>query len=548
WDMNLDFIDSKWKRGTDADELAIVNVLSRSTSLSLARFSTLIKSMKVRKGLKTPHMGILPQKIILPMKNLNRLQTKLEKWITAEQSWLTMEQFEQRANYARYMRKKDSEEDMTDLEFTDAINDLYLSITDYYPNLSGEEAIDRTFMPPQGDTAWIMSNEAVIISMNDGLNNIIKAPIILAKEMIQPYTNDDGEVEYHFKPYSELKLAAQRIGKNDSIDIIIEHQDWYDAENLMGRVRQIRADDKTRTLRGMGYFYENKLPQGLKDSIKAGEIISVSIGFLAKLGDGGEWNGQKYDFTQTNILLRHLAILVDSVPRCPVGVCGINLIDANNDNKEKVYIIIKKPNYYINICKLHKDSKKETNTESSIKKQEEKKNMHKDSKGKIKGDEPDDFEAFLSRLRKFLEGQALDENITARILSAVGMKSKGDNMDEKEFSDAIAKKDTEIEELKVGLADAKSLLAKFEEKEKLNLIKSIKRFGDKYSDEELQNKDIDTLNIIADAFSKFEPSNEEPDKIPMKGGDSKEDLEKKIKGERIDFSKVFNDVNEEFGL
>ena len=38
------------------------------------------------------------------------------------------------------------------------------------------------------------------------------------------------------------------------------------------------------------------------------------------------------------------------------------------------------------------------------------------------------------------------------------------------------------------------------------------------------------------------------DKIPMKGADSKEDMEEKIKGKRIDFSKVFDDVNKEFGL
>lgn len=581
WDINVDFVDSKeegclkkkisifahehpeWSHKKvvgaahgycgistkkDADTIDLTSVLTRSTSLSLSRFSTLIKALKTRHSLKAPHMGILPQRVILPMKNLNRLQTKLEKLITEEQKWLTMEQYEQRRQYARYMRKEDAEEeDMTDLEFTDAINDLYLSITDYYPNLPAEEAIDRAFMPPQGDNAWILSNESIIVSMNDGLNNIIKAPIILAKEMIQEYINEKGETEYHFKPYSELKLAAERIKKYDSVDIIIEHKDWYDVEQIMGKVKQIRADDSSRTLRGMGYFYENRLPQGLKDAIKSGEIISVSIGFLAKLADGGEWNGVKYDYKQTNILLRHLAICLDSVPRCPAGVCGINLIDAKGDDDDKIYIIIKKPNYYINICNIYKDSKKETNTESIIKKQEEK-IMHGDSEGKIKGDEPDDFEAFLSRLRKFLEGQALDENITARILSAVGIKSKGDNMEEKEYSDAIAKMKSENEDLITKLEDAVKVIKQFEEEKRLDLIKKIKKFGDKYTDEELQKKDVNTLKIIADAFSKFEPSMEEPEVIPIKGGDSKEEMEKKIEGEHIDFSKVFEDVNKEFGL
>jgi hypothetical protein len=541
------------KARKDADEISMSSVLSRSTNLSLSRFATLIKAVKTRHSLKAPHMGILPQRVILPMKNLNRLQTKLEKLVTEEQKWLTMEQYEQRKQYARYMRKTDAEDyEMTDLEFTDAINDLYLAITDYYPNLNGEEAIDRAFMPPQGDNAWVVSNEAQIISMNDGLNNIIKAPIILAKEMIQEYTNDKGEVEYHFKPYSELKLAAKRYKEYDSLDIIIEHKDWYDVEHVMGKVKQIRADDKTRTLRGMGYFYENKLPQGLRDAISSGEIISVSIGFLAKLGSGGEWNGQEYDYRQENILLRHLAICVDSVPRCPPDKCGINLKDTKDQNKENLYIIIKKPNYYINICEIFKDSKTETNTESSIQKQEEKVTMHEDSDGKIKSEEPDDLEAILIRLRRLINDEGWEEelkhNAIARILSAVGIKSKGDNMDEKEYSDAIAKKDAELEELKVSLADAKELLAKFEEKERLALIQKIKKFGDKYSDEELQNKDIDTLNIIADAFSKFKPSEEPAEPLPKKGQDSKEEMEEELKGKLIDFSKVFDDVNKEFGL
>ena len=93
-----------------------------------------------------------------------------------------------------------------------------------------------------------------------------------------------------------------------------------------------------------------------------------------------------------------------------------------------------------------------------------------------------------------------------------------------------------------------SCISKYEEKERLNLISKIKKFGNKYSDDELQKKDIDTLNIIADAFSKFEPSTEEPETIPIKGQDSEEELKKKVEGERIDFSKVFDDVNKEFGL
>jgi len=41
----------------DAGETSMSSVLERSTSLSLSRFSTLIKAIKTRHSLKAPHMG-----------------------------------------------------------------------------------------------------------------------------------------------------------------------------------------------------------------------------------------------------------------------------------------------------------------------------------------------------------------------------------------------------------------------------------------------------------------------------------------------------------
>ena len=538
-----------------SDAVDLASILQRSKSLSLSRFSTLIKAIKTRAGLKVGHAGILPQKVSLPMKNLNRLQTKMEKQVTAESKWLTAEQYEQRKQYAKYMRKQDA--DLTEQEYVDSMGDLYLEITNYYPNLTPEEAIDRAFEPLQGDNAWIMSSEAQIISMNDGLNNIIKAPIILAKEMVQRYTNEKGEVEYHFKPYEELKIAAELAEQNGPLDIIIEHQDWYEHEHIIGHVKEIRADDSTRTIRGTGYFYAGKVPDGLKQSIRNGEIIAVSIGFLAMLGDGGHWNGEDYLHTQTNIHLRHLAICLESVPRCPEGVCGVNLVDAEND-KIKIFTIINKDSYYYNICNINKDitdSKKETNKEIIIEKNlEEIKTMQTDSdklkKGEITQTEPDDLEAILKRLRILMHGTMEKENATNRILAALGLKNKSDNeMDEKEFQDAIAKKDSEIETLKVDFEDAMKKIKVFEEKEKLNYIKVIKKFGDKYSDEELKEMDLKSLEDTADAVSRFAPSNEKAETIPVVGKSDKEEMKEELgTGKRIDFSQVFDDVDKEFNM
>jgi len=537
--------------------ISLGKIIERSKNLSLARFSTLIRAIKTRAGLKVGAMGMLPQKTSLPMKNLNRLQTKMEKQITAEAKQLTMEQYEQRKQYAKYMRKDDSVEELTDLQFFMEMVNLYDGITEYYPNLDSAEAIDRAFEPPQGDNAWIMSSEAEIVSINDKMNNIIKAPIILAKEMVQPYDIVDEDTgvskrEYHFKPYNELKLAVGRIEESGPLDIIIEHQEWYDGENIIGEVKEIRADDKTRTIRGMGYFNEAKLPADLKQMIKDGEMISVSIGFLAKLEDGGDWNGVEYQHTQTNIILRHLAICLDSVPRCPVGICGVNLVDAET-SETKVFTIIKDENYYYNICNMFNDSKKETNKKIDIEKNLSKiETMQTDSnkQGEIAQTEPDDLEAILKRLRIIMHGTMEKENATARILAALGIKNKSDSeMDEKEFQDAIKLKESKIEDLTVKLEDAFGKIKELEKKKKLNYIKVIKKFGDKYSEDELLKEDLKSLEKIADAVSRFAPSEEAPDMIPVGNKDDKKKLEDEIgKGKRIDFSTVFDDVKEGFNM
>lgn len=529
------------------------SVVERSTSLSLSRFTSLIKAIRTRAGLKVGAMGMLPQKTSLPMKNLNRLQTKMEKIVTEESKNLTEEQFEQRKQYAKYMRKADAEEELSDEDYINTLENLYDAIIEYYPELPEKEAIDRAFMPPQGDKAWIMSDEAQIISINDGLNNIIKAPIILAKEMIQEYTTEKGEKELHYKPYGELRDAALLAQSNGPLDIIIEHQDVYDDEKVIGYVKNIKAHDSTKTIRGTGYFHEAKLPDGLKQMISDGKIISVSIGFLAILGDGGEWNGKKYKHIQQNIILRHLAVCLDSIPRCPKGVCGINLKDSNNDIK-KIYSIINKDSYYYNICNIIKDSKKETNNKNIIDINKEKsKTMQTDAdkEGHIAATEPDDLEAILKRLRMLLAGNPdLKSNASARILAALGIKNKSDDkMDEKEFQDAISVKDSEIEKLAKDFADAKASIKAFEEKERASLMIKIKKFGDKYSDEELLKEDLKGLEKIADAASRFAPSDKSPEIIPVAPKGDKDEMEKDLKdAERIDPFSIYDDVNKEFDL
>jgi len=142
------------------------------------------------------------------------------------------------------------------------------------------------------------------------------------------------------------------------------------------------------------------------------------------------------------------------------------------------------------------------------------------------------------------------DEISKKILAALGIKKKSDNiMDEKEIQDALDKKDSKIEELTKDLSDSKKKTEELTEIVRENYIKAIKKFGDKYSDEELKEKDLKSLIDIADAVSRFAPSTDKPDVIPVAPKDKKKKLEDEIeKGERVNPHAIFDDVKKEFNM
>ena len=173
-----------------------------------------------------------------------------------------------------------------------------------------------------------------------------------------------------------------------------------------------------------------------------------------------------------------------------------------------------------------------------------------DKEGHIAATEPEDLEAILKRLRILMAGTMEKGNAIARILAALGIKNKSDNeMDEKEFQDAIKLKESEIESLKKDFEDAQAKIKIFEEKERVNFIKVIKKFGDKYSDEELEKMNLKSLEDTAEAVVRFAPSETKTEVIPVANKGDKKEMEKELdKSERIDFSRVFEDVNKEFNM
>lgn len=88
------------------------------------------------------------------------------------------------------------------------------------------------------------------------------------------------------------------------------------------------------------------------------------------------------------------------------------------------------------------------------------------------------------------------------------------------------------------LNDAKEKIKKLEDFKRKYYIKAIKNFGNKYSDEELATEDLEGLKKIADACARYsdgefvlEPATEVVDEV-----------------ERIDFSRVFEDVSKDFNM
>ena len=516
--------------------------VGRMSNVSLRKVSSLIKILKTKKGKKVGHMGIPPFLVHFAPKTLHRLQTKLEKVFTAEQKFLTAEQRAQRAQYATTMKKQDA------IEIADIIgeeNMTYFNFDDAYFN-----------------------DEIIIDNINNGLNNILKAPVILAKELVQQYIfrNEDGSTrsENHFKPYDEL---AKAINGLETLPMIIEHQESWEEEGEVGYIKQFVADDKLRAIRGTAYFYENRLPQVLIDAIKSGLPIAVSIGFMAELGGSGMWEGLLYEHTQENIILEHLAICLDSMPRCSIDHCGVNLGDKNDTVEEPKFTIINKGNYYYNINNLidvEETRIKKQNTDKKIKSD----NMTEDSfpdpkSGEIAGDEPHYFEVMLKRMRKYIHGESefIDPDFAKKKIQEIihhltdeeeetETLQGEDNMEQKEYEDAITKKDTEIETLKEIVKDS--------------LIKEIRSFTDAKKFEELKTdtKCVRDLRTIRDAVIVLQPIEKEPDVLPI---ESKEEIKKEMQDAGVAptgdkkpnymkvrdegaylISDMFADINEEF--
>ena len=136
-------------------------------------------------------------------------------------------------------------------------------------------------------------------------------------------------------------------------------------------------------------------------------------------------------------------------------------VEGDGIDKSEV-TILNKGDYFINICRLL-SLQKATNNQIISKTNEEIEmqdsfefNIEQNPSGKIAGNEPKDLEAFLTKLRKFMAGQPLeDAKVTmARMLNAFKDSIPSDEqMDEKDALEAIEQWKELAEEQNLDLSD-----------------------------------------------------------------------------------------------
>jgi hypothetical protein len=160
-------------------------------------------------------------------------------------------------------------------------------------------------------------------------------PTIIASEIVQQY--EDG---YAYKSAEALQKMADSAKRSkirpvkilehpgaDTNYLLLKDSDQYGYVTNFQFVNNL-IDEKTkrpcrRGVKADVYWYKDRVPQQTLDAIKKGEMLDVSIGFtFDKEPVAGTFEGQHYDYKQTNIFLDHLAAPIPA-GRCPGPLCGI---------------------------------------------------------------------------------------------------------------------------------------------------------------------------------------------------------------------------------
>lgn len=160
----------------------------------------------------------------------------------------------------------------------------------------------------------------------DSDRNVLRVPIILAKEMVYEYDDYDA-----FRPKEELEAIASYI---KGVPVTRGHPTEKivtDRSEVLGWA--IDAEFEDDELRAVLEIAD----KDLIEDIRAGKLKGVSPGHFSRLDKsaGGEFEGRHYDVTQRDIFIDHIAIVEKG--RCSTADgCGIGLnMEQRVDSTEK---------------------------------------------------------------------------------------------------------------------------------------------------------------------------------------------------------------------
>lgn len=178
---------------------------------------------------------------------------------------------------------------------------------------------------------------------------IHNVPIVA--EMVQEY--NDG---YAYKPFDVIKnIEVEQVPLtliSDSPSHPDKHLEFMRSGEKAGTIvgfmtepsKPKSGQDKQKKRYADLVIYRTPKTKSLEEDIVSGEKIDTSIGFqFEQLDISGNFNGQNYDYIQSNIKLDHNALLIDAngnkgigrMPN-PIGGIGADEIKKNNEVNKKM--------------------------------------------------------------------------------------------------------------------------------------------------------------------------------------------------------------------
>jgi hypothetical protein len=224
------------------------------------------------------------------------------------------------------------------------------------------------------------------IEVTESADGFLRAKVVIARPGVFPYLTPSGDICYEAKIpedlFSEITInSAKGAPVTDGHPPAADNGGMIDTSNWQKYIKG-SLGDAISIENQMLEATETVFDADLISELKKGNKLEVSIGFRTRIDDTpGEYEGEKYDTRQTNIIINHIAH-VES------GRAGED-VRAYIDSADGLYAVqIEKQKVKKNKIKIRRDSKMDV--AELIKKFLEFLGVKSDSEEEKKDNEPDE--------------------------------------------------------------------------------------------------------------------------------------------------------------